>query len=310
MRVLRVGSIATVGLAVSAAAAAVAIGQAGPDKAAGLKAAVDISKPKNIILFIGDGMGDSEVTSGRYYAKGATGRLNMDALPFRGDVTTYNVGPAAAPPYPPNYVPDSAPTAAAWSIGHQDARRAPRPGPELRRDRPGHELRDLHGDRQAARSLDGQRLHRGDHGRDAGRPVRPHLPARLPGPERHAQPRARRRPRPRAGSARSPSSRPTTSSTWSSAAAAPATRSRSTAGGTKNVIDYAVQDKGYKYVATEAELNAVTALAPGERAARPVPRLEHDDRVPAADRLRHRRRLGRRRSASRPTAATSRRWPR
>ena len=38
MRVLRVGSIATVGLAVSAAAAAVAIGQAGPDKAAGLKA--------------------------------------------------------------------------------------------------------------------------------------------------------------------------------------------------------------------------------------------------------------------------------
>src|SRR6478735_3993782 len=100
MRVLRVGSIATVGLAVSAAAAA-----------------VDISKPKNIILFIGDGMGDSEVTSGRYYAKGATGRLNMDALPFRGDVTTYNVGPAAAPPYPPNYVPDSAPTAAAWSSG-------------------------------------------------------------------------------------------------------------------------------------------------------------------------------------------------
>src|SRR6478752_1767994 len=86
MRVLRVGSIATVGLAVSAAAAAVAIGQAGPDKAAGLKAAVDISKPKNIIL-------------------------------FRGDVMTYNVGPAAAPPYPPNYVPDSAPTAAAWSSG-------------------------------------------------------------------------------------------------------------------------------------------------------------------------------------------------
>ena len=38
-----------------------------------------------------------------------------------------------------------------------------------------------------------------------------------------------------------------------------------TAGGTRNVIDYAVQDKGYKYVATEAELNGVTALAPGER---------------------------------------------
>ena len=56
-------------------------------------------------------MGEQEVTSGRYYGKGATGRLNMDALKLRGDVTTYNVGPAAQPPYPPNYVPDSAPTA-------------------------------------------------------------------------------------------------------------------------------------------------------------------------------------------------------
>src|SRR6476659_4089709 len=101
MRVLRVGSIATVGLAVSAAAAAVAIGQAGPDKAAGLKAAVDISKPKNIILFIGDGMGDSEVTSGRYYAKGATGRLNMDALPFRGSSIHYVLTPGPGPAYAP-----------------------------------------------------------------------------------------------------------------------------------------------------------------------------------------------------------------
>ena len=54
---------------------------------------------------------------GRYYAKGAIGRLNMDALRLRGDVTTYNVGPAAQAPYPPNYVPDSAPTASAWSSG-------------------------------------------------------------------------------------------------------------------------------------------------------------------------------------------------
>ena len=39
MRVLRVGSIATVGLAVSAAAAAVAVGQDGRDRAESLKAA-------------------------------------------------------------------------------------------------------------------------------------------------------------------------------------------------------------------------------------------------------------------------------
>ena len=37
------------------------------------------------------------------------------------------------------------------------------------------------------------------------------------------------------------------------------------AGGTRNVIDYATQDRGYKYVATEAEMNAVSSLAPGER---------------------------------------------
>ena len=69
MRVLRVGTLAAIGLAASAAA--VAVGQSGPDKSADLKAAIDISKPKNIILFIGDGMGESEVCSGRYYGKGA-----------------------------------------------------------------------------------------------------------------------------------------------------------------------------------------------------------------------------------------------
>ena len=37
------------------------------------------------------------------------------------------------------------------------------------------------------------------------------------------------------------------------------------AGGTKTVIDYATQDKGYTYVATEADMNAVTSLAPGQR---------------------------------------------
>src|SRR5262245_32945262 len=113
MRAMRVAALVAVGVA--AGAGAVAVAQSGPDKNATLKASIDTSKPKNIILFIGDGMGEQEVTSGRYYGKGATGRLNMDVLRFRGDVTTYNVGTAAAPPYSPNYVPDSAPTASAWS---------------------------------------------------------------------------------------------------------------------------------------------------------------------------------------------------
>ena len=83
---------------------------------------------------------------------------------------------------------------------HQDARRAPRPGPELRRDRAGHQLQDLHGDRARPWHGHGQRLHRRDHRRDAGRTVLAHLPARLPGPERHAHrvpdgDQGRRRPR-------------------------------------------------------------------------------------------------------------------
>ena len=92
MRALRVGTLLAVGLATGAGAVAVA--QSGPDKSATLKAEINTSKPKNIILFIGDGMGEQEVSSGRYYGRGAAGRLNMDAMRFRGDVTTYNVGPA------------------------------------------------------------------------------------------------------------------------------------------------------------------------------------------------------------------------
>ena len=123
MRVLRIGTLAAVGLAASAAA--VAVGQSGgPDKAADIKASIDISKPKNVILLVGDGMGHSEVTLGRYYGKGAAGRLNMDRLAFRGDSIHYVLRPGPGPNYQPNYVGDSAPTATAWSTGKrtQDGR--------------------------------------------------------------------------------------------------------------------------------------------------------------------------------------------
>ena len=53
------------------------------------------SKAKNVILFIGDGMGDSEVTSGRYYQYGAAGRMNLDKLPITGFQTTWSLKPAA-----------------------------------------------------------------------------------------------------------------------------------------------------------------------------------------------------------------------
>ena len=41
---------------------------------------------RNVILFLGDGMGDSEITLARNYAVGASGRLALDTLPSHGRV--------------------------------------------------------------------------------------------------------------------------------------------------------------------------------------------------------------------------------
>lgn len=94
------------------------------ERSADLARAIDASRPKNVILLVGDGMGDSEITLARYYGKGAAGRLEMDALPFRGSSIHYVLRPGPGPTYQPNYVGDSAPTATAWSTGKrtQDAR--------------------------------------------------------------------------------------------------------------------------------------------------------------------------------------------
>lgn len=70
---------------------------------------------RNVILLIGDGMGDSEITSARNYAKGAAGRFaGIDALPLTGQYTTYSLTKGTGLP---DYVPDSAATGSAWSTG-------------------------------------------------------------------------------------------------------------------------------------------------------------------------------------------------
>jgi alkaline phosphatase len=69
---------------------------------------------KNVILLIGDGMGDSEITSARNYAYGAGGTLpGIDALPLTGQYTTYSLTKDGKP----DYVPDSAATGSAWATG-------------------------------------------------------------------------------------------------------------------------------------------------------------------------------------------------
>ena len=77
--------------------------------------AADDDEAANVLLFIGDGMGDSEITAARNYHVGASGRLALDGLPHSAAYTTYSV--QENDPALPDYVPDSAATGTAWSTG-------------------------------------------------------------------------------------------------------------------------------------------------------------------------------------------------
>ncbi|MGN6597966.1 MAG: alkaline phosphatase [Actinomycetes bacterium] len=102
-------------LAVLAAAPLVAPGVAsGANDASAVKQQVDGGRARNVILFIGDGMGDSEITIARNYAKGANGRLAMDSLPMTGEYTTYSVDKETGKP---DYVTDSAASGTGWATG-------------------------------------------------------------------------------------------------------------------------------------------------------------------------------------------------
>ena len=119
------GLFAALALVATTVTGAVATAQqSGDDNSHEIKKLIDPHKPKNVILLIGDGMGDSEITLARYYGVGAEGTLNMETLPFAGELITYGLSAGPGPEYPPNYVPDSAPTATAWSTGKKtiDAR--------------------------------------------------------------------------------------------------------------------------------------------------------------------------------------------
>ncbi len=85
------------------------------DNAEALSAAIDDRQAHNVILLIGDGMGDSEITVARNYAEGAAGHFSgIDELPLTGQYTTYSLDRATGLP---DYVPDSAATGSAWATG-------------------------------------------------------------------------------------------------------------------------------------------------------------------------------------------------
>ncbi len=86
------------------------------DQTEALRASL-INKPaKNVILLIGDGMGDSEITAARNYAEGGAGGFfkGIDALPLTGQYTHYSLDKKTGKP---DYVTDSAASATAWTTG-------------------------------------------------------------------------------------------------------------------------------------------------------------------------------------------------
>lgn len=87
------------------------------DRSKTIQQAIDGGRAKNVILFLGDGMGDSEITIARNYHVGAAGRLVMDSLPLTGAYTTFAV--EESNPSLPNYVTDSAASGTGWSTGHK-----------------------------------------------------------------------------------------------------------------------------------------------------------------------------------------------
>ncbi|MGW5651381.1 alkaline phosphatase [Streptomyces humi] len=104
---------ATAVLTAATAAVAVTTAAGAFDSAQQAKNAIQGGKAKNVILLIGDGMGDSEITLARDYTVGANGRLSMDKLPLTGAYTTYAVHEDGTP----DYVTDSAASGTGWATG-------------------------------------------------------------------------------------------------------------------------------------------------------------------------------------------------
>jgi len=111
--------VATVGclLLVAVAMRNRGVGADDGDRTEAVRAALRGGTARNVILFIGDGMGDSEITAARNYAVGPGGRLALDTLPLTGAYTTYSVDERN--PELPDFVTDSAASGTAWATGHK-----------------------------------------------------------------------------------------------------------------------------------------------------------------------------------------------
>ncbi|HET8863764.1 MAG TPA: alkaline phosphatase [Solirubrobacterales bacterium] len=109
---------------------------------AAVVAALHDRQPRNVIFLLGDGMGTQEITAARYY-QGVGNELNVDRMPFTGFDTTWSVKPAAAPPYLPDYDPDSASTGTAWATGQKTIDERISQGPSSAENVPGANLKTV-----------------------------------------------------------------------------------------------------------------------------------------------------------------------
>lgn len=76
---------------------------------------IDDAKAKNVVVLIGDGTGDSEITAARNYLKGSAGRFEgLDNLEYTGYQTTWALDKESGLP---NYVTDSAASGTGWNSG-------------------------------------------------------------------------------------------------------------------------------------------------------------------------------------------------
>ncbi|WP_312968902.1 alkaline phosphatase [Acinetobacter gerneri] len=85
------------------------------ERSEALKASISNRNVKHVILFIGDGTSESEITAARNYAEGAAGYFKgLDVFPFTGAYSTYSLikGTKSI-----DYVTDSAASATAWATG-------------------------------------------------------------------------------------------------------------------------------------------------------------------------------------------------
>jgi alkaline phosphatase len=86
----------------------------GGDQSHAIRDTISDARARNIILLIGDGMGDSEITIARNYEKGAGGTFaGIDAFPLTGQYSTF----ALTKDGKVNYVTDSAAGATGWATG-------------------------------------------------------------------------------------------------------------------------------------------------------------------------------------------------